>query len=149
MAGSPFFVIKKNSIDKEIDKLTIKEAADATAIFSKAWKLGVSNTEVYYVSPDQVSKEAKAGEFIAKGAFMVIGKRNFLNTDLKCAIAMTKEGTMAGPITAVKKNATGKVLVLQQGNEKTSDIAKEIKKQIGGELDDIIKVLPQGVKISK
>ncbi len=150
LAGSPFFVIKANSRPGEkIGSATMKETAEAAAAFSKAWKLGIANTQVYSVSPEQVTKEAKAGEYIQKGAFMVLGKRNFFNADLKLAIAETNEGIMCGPIDAVKKHALGKTVTILQGNDKTSDAAKEIRKIIGGELDEIIKVLPNGVKISK
>ena len=36
-----------------------------------------------------------------------------------------------------------------QGDAKVSDIAKLIKKTIGGELDEIIRILPQSCKIKK
>ncbi len=154
LAGSPFFVIKSGSNpdgkNKKIGEATLKETAEACASYSKAWKLGVSSTQVFYVNPDQVSKEAKAGEYIAKGAFMIYGKRNFINADLGLAVAETKEGIMAGPLNAVKKHAIGKFVLIKQGGDKTSDAAKEIRKLLdGGDLDEIIKVLPQGVKISR
>ncbi|MDP2750097.1 MAG: NFACT RNA binding domain-containing protein [Nanoarchaeota archaeon] len=153
LAGSPFFIIKASSeINKssgnKIGKETIQETADACASFSRAWKLGVSNTQTFYVNPDQVTKEAKAGEYIQKGSFMVMGKRNFLNGDMKLAIAQTDNGIMCGPVNAVKKHALGKIIMIQQGNDKTSDLAKEIRKMIGGDLDEIIRVLPQGCKIA-
>ncbi len=153
LAGSPFFIIKAGSQEdknKKIGEATLNETAEATASYSKAWKLGVSSTQVFYVNPDQVSKEAKAGEYIAKGSFMIYGKRNFINADLGLAIAETKEGIMAGPLAAVRKHAVGKFVLIKQGNDKTSDAAKEIRKLLdGGDLDEIIKVLPQGVKISR
>lgn len=152
MSGSPFFVIKADSNpDKKekIGKATIDETAQATASYSKAWKLGVGSAEVFYVKPEQVSKEAKAGEYIAKGSFMIYGDRTFIKPDLELAIANTNDGIMAGPPSAIKKHAASKVIIIKQGSGKTSDTAKEIRKIIGGELDDIIKVLPQGVRISK
>src|SRR3989338_2453213 len=39
LAGSPFFVIKSDG--KKIPDSTIREAADATCTFSRAWKLGL------------------------------------------------------------------------------------------------------------
>ncbi|MBW2992911.1 DUF814 domain-containing protein, partial [Candidatus Woesearchaeota archaeon] len=83
MAGSPFFIIKTKG--KRPDKQTLEECAQATASYSKAWKLGIASTDTFYVKPDQVTKEAKTGEFIARGAFMIYGKKNFINADLKIA----------------------------------------------------------------
>src|SRR5574342_392999 len=41
--GSPFFVIKTEG--KKPSDITMQETADATACFSKAWKIGVSGSE--------------------------------------------------------------------------------------------------------
>jgi len=140
--GSPFFVVKTSG--KNPKEITLKETATATAIYSKAWKMGISNTEVYWITPEQVSKKAKAGEYLAKGSFMIYGKKNKISVILEMAIGITDKGqVMGGPITAAKKNCL-KYVELVQGREKKSDIAKKIKKQIGGELDDIISVLPAG-----
>ena len=76
MAGSPFFIIK--SENKKIDQTSIEETADATVSFSRAWKMGISSIDVFYVSPEHVSKEAKAGEYLTKGSFMIRGKTNYI-----------------------------------------------------------------------
>jgi predicted ribosome quality control (RQC) complex YloA/Tae2 family protein len=141
MAGSPFFVIKTGG--KSPGKATLDECGQATASYSKAWKLGITSTDVFYVNPGQVSKEAEAGEYIAKGAFMIRGKKNFINADLKIAIGIKEEKIIGGPVDSVKKNAE-KYIILIPGKDKASDTAKKIKNQIAGELDDIIRFLPSG-----
>ncbi|MBW2984638.1 DUF814 domain-containing protein [Candidatus Woesearchaeota archaeon] len=148
LAGSPFFVIKSEG--KEIDKTTIREAADATVTFSKTWKLGMKSTPAFYVKPEQVSKKAKAGEYLKKGAFMIYGKTNYIENEINLAVGMTKDNAiMAGPADAVKKNCENYVQ-LEQGREKTSSIAKLIQRKIGGDLDEIIRALPAGgCKIKK
>lgn len=141
LPGSPFFVIKTEG---KKPKNTIEEAAIATASFSRAWRQGVQIGDVFYVKPDQLSKEAPSGEFVAKGAFMVRGKRNNLTVSIECAVGMTEDGlVMSGPLAAVQKHCKHYVHV-RQGRGKTSDAAKKIRKKIGGELDDIIRVLPAG-----
>ena len=50
---------------------------------------------------------------------------------------------MAGPVSAVKKNCS-KIVVVIQGKDKTSSVAKKIRYLVGGELDDIIRALPAG-----
>lgn len=153
MAGSPFFVIKADK--KKIDKKTISEAADATCSFSRAWKLGLNTQSVFYVNPDQVSKEANPGEYLPKGAFMIRGKTNYINNKTNLTVGKIKDGEykgliMCAPLEAVKKHCE-KSISLVQGDKKPSDIAKKIKKQLKyPNIDDIIRVFPSGgVEISK
>jgi predicted ribosome quality control (RQC) complex YloA/Tae2 family protein len=141
MAGSPFFIIKTEG--KKPGKATLDECAQATASYSRAWKLGISSADVFYVNPEQVSKEAQSGEYIAKGAFMIRGKKNILNADLKIAIGIKDNKIIGGPINSIKKQAE-KSITLSPGKEKASDTAKKIRAKIGGELDDIIRFLPSG-----
>ena len=145
MAGSPFFVVKKNSNpDVEIGQATLEETANATLCFSRAWKLGLLTSAVFWVKPEQVTKEANPGEYLPKGAFMIRGKTNYITPLPRCAIGKLEDGRiMAGPSGAVQKHCA-EYLPLVQKDVKTSDTAKKIKKKLGGELDDIIKALPPG-----
>jgi len=140
MAGSPFFVIKDG---QKASERTVKEAAQATASYSKAWKLGLSVLDVFYVKPEQVSKKAKSGEFMPKGAFMVYGKTQYLRPNLEMAIGIRGEQIIGGPVSAIKKNAE-KFVVVVPGKLKKSDVAKKIRKKIGGDLDEIERFLPSG-----
>ncbi|MBI2654216.1 DUF814 domain-containing protein [Candidatus Woesearchaeota archaeon] len=148
MAGSPFFVVKSES--KPIGERTKEEAADATCTFSRAWKLGLHTTSVFYVSPGQVSKKTKAGEYMGKGAFMIYGKTSYIINKINLAVGITKQQQiMSGPLNAVKANCE-KYVVLEQGNEKASAVAKYIQHKIGGTIDEIIRALPSGeFKIKK
>ncbi len=142
MAGSPFFVLKTEG--KKPSKAAISEAADATCSFSRAWKLGLSAQSVFYVKPEQVSKTAMPGEYLVKGSFMIYGKTTYVDNKINAAIGMMDDGAlMGGPLDAVKKHCK-KFVVLEQGDEKPSAAAKKIKNKIGGELDDIIRVMPPG-----
>ena len=143
MAGSPFFVIK--SENKKIPESAIKEAADATCTFSRAWKLGLQTTDVFYVSPEQVSKKAQSGEFMGKGAFMIYGKTNYIENKINLAVGITKgSAIMSGPLEAIKKHCE-KYVVVGQGDEKVSDIAKKIKYKLNADdLDEVLRALPAG-----
>lgn len=142
MAGSPFFVVKSEG--KAIGEETKEETADATCTFSRVWKLGLHTTSVFYVSPEQVSKKTKAGEYMGKGAFMIYGKTNYINNKINLAVGITKQQQiMSGPLNAVKANCE-KYVVLEQGNEKASSVAKYIRHKIGGAIDEIIRALPSG-----
>lgn len=148
MAGSPFFIIKTEG--KPVGEITLSETAQATAAYSRAWKSGMITTDVFYVKPEQVSKEAQSGEFMGKGAFMIRGKTTYMHPDIKIAIGIKEGQVIGGPVEAIKKSAE-KFVVLIQGEEKTSKIAKEIAKKLGGgEVDDIIRFMPAGgVRLAK
>ena len=145
MAGSPFVVIQTHG--KKPGEPTLKETAQFTACYSKAWKAGRTIADVFYVNPDQVTKEVPAGEYITKGAFMIYGKKNFIPVNLKLFIGKMDDGRiMAGPENAVKTHC--KVFCeITLGNEKTSSIAKHIKAKVDGDdLEDIVRVIPVGSK---
>lgn len=148
MAGSPFFVLKTKG---KPTKTTLKEVADATCTFSRAWKLGLQSQDVFYVNPEQVSKKQEAGTaHLAKGAFMIYGKTNYLENKTNLCIGITKDNAvMSGPCEAIKKHCKNPIQFLQ-GEEKASSIAKKIHHLIGGDLDEIIRALPSGsFKIKK
>jgi predicted ribosome quality control (RQC) complex YloA/Tae2 family protein len=154
LPGSPFFVIQKTSKPElAIGNSTIQEAAIATAAYSRAWKSKIQSPDVYWVKPEQVSKETRPGESIGKGAFMILGKKNFVNIKAEVAVGIASDGRlMGGPDAAVSKNCEKFVKILQ-GDNKPSDAAKKIVKLLGLSstcLDEIIRVLPPGeVKVVK
>jgi len=142
MAGSPFFILKTEG--KEPDASTLREVADATCTFSRAFKLGLARQSVFYATPDQVTKEANAGEYLTKGAFMIRGKTNYLENNINCAIGVYQGKIMCGPVAAISFYCPT-YLFIEQGDKKPSEAAKLIKKQLKhGELDEIIRVLPSG-----
>jgi len=142
MAGSPFFVVKSEG--GAIGEATKHEVADATCTFSRAWKNGLQTSTVFYVNPDQVSKKTKAGEYMGKGAFMIYGKTNYIDNKVNLAVGINKNNQiMAGPLDAVKTHCE-KFVLLDQGDEKVSKIAKYIQHKIGGTVDEIIRSLPSG-----
>jgi len=144
MTGSPFFVIKSDN--KKIPDSTIREAADATITFSRAFKLGIESTPLFVAKPSQLTKEANPGEYIPKGGFVTKGKLEYVDNKINLAIGLTKEkAVMSGPIEAIKKHCE-KYLSLESGSEKVSSIAKKINYKLGKglNLDEIIRALPAG-----
>ena len=147
MSGSPFFVIKDG---QKASDITLNEAAQAAAIYSRAWKGGYTQAEVFSVLPEQVSKEARSGEFIAKGSFMVYGKKTSYQPKLECAIGLIEEKLIVGgPVSAVQKQ-TAHYYIIIPGHEKKSELGKKLIRLLkGGDLDDIIKFLPGEGEIKK
>ena len=148
MAGSPFTVLK-NPGGKEVPVLSRDEAAVFTATFSKAWVQGLRYVDVFEVNPGQVTKEARAGEYVAKGSFMVYGKRKNHHASLSLAIGLYegKENpgaVMSGPESAVRKHCS-KHVSLKQGSSKKGDISKKIMKYLGlHSNDDVLASVPSG-----
>lgn len=141
--GSPFFIVKSEG--KKIGQETIEETATATASYSKAWQLGISFVDVYYVNPEQVSKSAPSGQYMGKGSFMILGKKNYLKPAIKLAIGIKEGKIIGGPLEAIKKNSD-KYIPIIQGDLKSSDLAKKIKSSFGKNIniEDIQKFLPTG-----
>jgi len=143
MAGSPFFVLKTEG--KDVDEDTLKEVADATCTFSKAWKLGIQSQDVFYVSPSQVTKEAQSGEYLTKGSFMIRGKTNYIDNKIDLCIGVNEEGAvMGGPERSVKAHCK-KYVALIQGEEKASKVAKVIAHKLKlSDVDEIIRAMSSG-----
>jgi len=147
--GAPSVVIKSEG--KDIPENTINEAAGLAASFSSAWTKGFSSQDVYWVHPEQVSKTPESGEFVAKGAFIIRGTRNYVRAvPLFVAIGVVDyegERIMAGPLSAVSKY-TDNYAVIKPGFTKKEEISRKILKQINVDniitLDDVVRVLPSG-----
>ena len=162
--GSPFFLLKngKDKLDSIVD---IRQVAQATVSFSRAWKEGLSSADAYWVFPSQIKKGAPSGQYLPKGSFVIEGKRNFVkNIDLRLAIGLTRLGNsrysiICGPYEAVPERSVVHA-VLIPGAVDVVGLAKKIKsefvkilaqsepslvsytKQIT--IDDLIKILPTG-----
>ncbi|MCK9151297.1 ribosome rescue protein RqcH [Methanobacterium alcaliphilum] len=147
--GAPSVIIKSEG--REIPESTIQEAAEFGASFSSAWSKGFSSQDIYWVNPDQVSKTPQSGEFVAKGAFIIRGSRNYIRgADVMIAVGIVDYNgprVMAGPVESLKKHSENYVII-KPGYNKKEAMAREILKRIDEEkiltLDDIIRVLPSG-----
>ncbi len=147
--GAPSISIRLKG--EELTNQTIKEAGIFAASYSSAWSEGYSNQDVYYVSPNQVSKTPESGEYVPKGSFIIRRHRNYIrNANLELAVGIVDyEGKriMAGPIEAVNKYCDNFV-ALKPGHIKKEAIAKKILSKIDKEnilgIDDVVRVLPSG-----
>ncbi|USN45361.1 MAG: DUF814 domain-containing protein [Candidatus Woesearchaeota archaeon] len=146
--GSPFVVIKTGG--STVTEQDLEEAALFCAVYSRAWKQGLSQAEVYWVTPEQVSKEAKAGEYLQKGSFMIYGKRNFFSPGLRFALGVIAHEVIVGTEEHISSHCS-QYVVLQPGETKTSDAAKEIAKHVQiTDSNEVLRALPAGgVSITK
>lgn len=144
--GSPFVVLKHG--EDSFEQRDYNEAASFCATYSQAWKNHLSTLDVFQVKPSQVTKEAKAGEYVEKGAFMVYGKRREIAAELCLSIGLWRSGNdillMAGPRDSVHHHCTAWV-DLSQGSKSKGEIAKSLMKLLClDRTDDILIALPSG-----
>jgi len=148
--GAPSVVVKDG---QEAGEQTRMEAAKAAVTFSKTWKAGIGADTVYFVLPEQVTKDPESGEYLSKGAFVIRGDREYMHNVKVDAVmgAYEIDGhdvPICGPESAVKKHCKDYVR-LKPGNRKKSDVGKEINRKFADkrhdmELDYIIRALPPG-----
>ncbi|MCA9497076.1 MAG: DUF814 domain-containing protein [Nanoarchaeota archaeon] len=158
--GSPFCLIK--NAKEKISKQELEETAQFLTCFSKQWKAGFGTADAFWVLPEQVSKKAQSGEFIAKGSFMIRGKKNILkNIQLKICLGVCKniiktdeekieyEELFSGSESACKKYCELRYIKLEPGNLNYKSLTKEIKKRLKTHIEDLPKYIPNNCKILK
>lgn len=148
--GAPAVVLKRG---QEAPETSILETAEFAAIYSALWKEGKHSGEVYYVKPDQVQRSAKAGEYLPKGSFYIVGERNYLTVELRCAVGveLEKMRVIGGPLSAVKKYAKYYV-ELEIGDMKAEELSVEIAKILAekaGENAYVVKAIAKPEEIAK
>ncbi|MDY6771567.1 MAG: ribosome rescue protein RqcH [Candidatus Nanohaloarchaea archaeon] len=151
--GAPSVVVK-NPDQEEIPEQTLEEAAQLAIGYSKAWKMNIAADDAYHVAPDQVTKEPESGEYLAKGAFVIRGDRDYIrNVEVSAAVgAYERDGQwlpMGGPLSAVTAHCDHYVEV-KQGGTKKSDVTKQIQRHLHDatgedfDQDKIMRALPPG-----
>ena len=148
--GSPFFVLKNGLGQSEEETL---ELSQATVSFSSGWKTGLGAADAYWVNKDQVSSTTESGEYLARGSFVIRGKKNFVRHALiQLAVGLDGSGrVVAGPESAIAKSCS-RYVVLIPHREKASDTAKKVLRELREEgpgaatpsLDDVVRALPAG-----
>src|SRR5690606_36725474 len=123
--SSPFVVIK-NPTKTKIPNSTIQETAIYAGSQSKAWSLGISSTEVFYVNPNQISKTPKSGEYITKGSFIINGKRTTIKIPMGLAVGKINYEGQELIMIAPKESFKEKPIVLKQGDMKKEELSKKL-----------------------
>lgn len=128
--GAPFVLIKTEG--KTPSQQTIGESAQLAASYSRAWREMFGAVDVYWVSPEQVSKSPPSGQRLKKGAFMIRGSKNYVrNVPLRVAVGveMKEEQPMiiGGPVKAVSKQTSTYVEIIP-GKQSSGELAKEIRR---------------------
>ncbi len=137
VSGSPAVVIKTEG--KDVPETTLLEAAQFTVSYSGIWKSGQASGDAYWVLPEQISKTPESGEYVAKGAFVIRGKRNYFKDVLLGAALGLELGEekklIGGPLSAVKKTSQF-VMEVEPGEFNQNDISKKIYRMLNDKFED-------------
>jgi predicted ribosome quality control (RQC) complex YloA/Tae2 family protein len=143
--GAPATILKEGNTVKatEQDKL---EVAQFAVSYSSSWKNGFGSADVYCVPVENVSRHAKAGEYVAKGGFIISGKREyFRNTPLGLTIGMDEKKRVVAQPSVSKRALENAVSILPAGTKEKGVASKEIMARLGTDnLDEILLVVPAG-----
>ncbi|MEC9333366.1 MAG: NFACT family protein [Candidatus Thermoplasmatota archaeon] len=144
--GAPSVVVKNNGTPPSSDSML--EACHFSLAYSKAWAARVSSGHSFWVESDKVSKTPNTGEFLAKGSFVIRGKRNWnKNLELKLAIGLVDyngvEKLMGGPVMALE-NQSKKYAVFKPGFTDRKNLSKLLSNIFERDISEIEKLLPNG-----
>jgi predicted ribosome quality control (RQC) complex YloA/Tae2 family protein len=144
--GAPSVVVKNNGDPPSFDSMM--EACHFSLAYSKAWAARVSSGHSFWVESDKVSKTPNTGEFLAKGSFVIRGKRNWnKNLELKLAIGLIVyngvEKLMGGPVMTME-NQSKKYAVFKPGFTDRKQVSKILADIFMREVSEIEKLLPNG-----
>lgn len=149
VSGAPSTVVKAK--EGKVSDAALEEAATFAACMSRVWNAGHASAEAYWVTPQQVSKTPNPGEYVAKGAFIIRGKRNFVRVSMRLAVGEVEvEGArkiMGGPVPAIASRSQ-RYVVLEPGDMTTNDLANRLSKAFDVNVEEVQTVLPPaGVRI--
>lgn len=132
--GGPITLIKATDPSEpgqEVDfpDATLEEAAQFAVSYSSVWKDGHFAGDAYLVRPEQLTKEAESGEYVAAGGFVVRGERTYYrDTPVGVAVGIVCEPetrVIGGPPRPIEDRTVTSVRV-EPGRFAQGDVAKRI-----------------------
>ena len=121
--GAPFVLLKGEKTEE-----AIREAALLAGAFSRARKDGLNYISVYYVRPEQVMLGAPHKQYVGRGAFVIRGKRNYLDVVLRRAVGENVRGSPE----RVKRLSKRRIVLAPGGSQKEYAEARKIAYELTG-----------------
>ena len=145
--GAPSVVVK-NVNGVQPSEHSMLEACNFSLSYSKAWGARVSSGHSFWVENDKVSKTPNTGEFLAKGAFVIRGKRNwYRNLELNIAVGVIDYNGnpkfMGGPIDSIEKHSE-KYVIFRPGFTERKIVIRKLSEPFNADPKDIERLLPSG-----
>jgi hypothetical protein len=129
--------------------VSIAEAAQWAVVYSKAWRGGLASGTAFWVQSDQVSKSGGSGEFVARGAWVIHGTKNYVR-DLPTEIGV---GTIeldgaelwtAAPPSALRARGRLRALLVPGEDRERGDREVELSRELGVSRSLLQSLLPAG-----
>ena len=145
--GAPSVVVKSNQGVSPSEE-SMKQASSFSLAYSKAWGARVASGHSFWVDNDKVSKTPNTGEFLAKGAFVIRGKRNW-NRNLEVLLSIGfidyegVEKLMGGPMDSFREKSN-KYVTFKPGFVERKVVARKIAKIFEEDLATVERLLPSG-----
>ncbi|MCW1311355.1 MAG: NFACT RNA binding domain-containing protein [Candidatus Rehaiarchaeum fermentans] len=139
--GAPFLILRG-----ELTEQNKEEAAILAAAYSSFWKNRFYEGEVFLFRGEQITRSPPSGEYLKKGAFYIVGKRELIKTPIFVYIGLSKKENMLSILPYAHKPETSYILIEPDAERKTDRILKilEKKAKILIEKDKIDKLIPPG-----
>jgi predicted ribosome quality control (RQC) complex YloA/Tae2 family protein len=128
---------------------SLAEAGQWAVSYSKAWRAGHASADAFWVKPDQVSKSPSSGEFVARGAWVIHGTKNWLkDRPLELGLGeVDYEGEnlwTAAPPEALRTRGRLRLVLTPGADRDRSEREVEIVRDIGISRDLLQRLLPAG-----
>jgi predicted ribosome quality control (RQC) complex YloA/Tae2 family protein len=145
--GAPSIVVK-SSQGVPPSENAMKQASSFSLAYSKAWGARVASGHSFWVDNDKVSKTPNTGEFLAKGAFVIRGKRNWnRNLEVNISIGIIEydgiEKLMGGPVESFQGKSK-KYLSFKPGFVDRKIVSRKLAKAFNEDLPTVERLLPSG-----
>ncbi len=140
--GAPSTVVVSEG--REIPAPALEEAARFAGTFSRAFPTGLAAIDVYAVNPDQVKTAAKAGEFLPKGGFQILGEREWFR-HLPVKLWVSWDGQR--PVAFAREE---KGVCVVPGDMPKGELAARVKHKLDKlfecscDVNDLMSILPPG-----
>ena len=132
-----------------LTEVTYREAAQWAVAFSKAWRAGHASASAFWVTPEQVSKAAESGEFVARGAWVVRGTKHMMR-DLPTELALGQIDLQGGqrwtvaPPDAMRRRGVIRAILTPGDERGRSDQEVALSRELGIPRTLLQSLLPAG-----
>ena len=150
--GAPAVVVKARG--RELNTSDLMDAAVITVAYSRGWREGVGSLTAYWVWGSQVSKTPPSGEYVARGGFIIRGKRNYLPPlRMRLALGISILGGDIPMVVVGSEHVISKYsiiyAIIEPGDHKVEAASKEIKRVLEHSVDARLKPVIMAVPESE
>jgi len=133
---------------RSLGESVLSEAAQMAVCWSRAWGSGGAAASAFHSRSSQVSKTTETGETLARGSFVVRGKRSWhRDMSLELAIGLAVVNGVPMPVSGVPATISEfcqRWAKVTPGRDKKENVANIISKATGLAQEDLLSCLPPG-----